>query len=88
MTFLTTKQAALQACVSVSVIYHWCHSGQLQHYRVGTPGRRGKILITREDLDNCLASFKVTPTNSATANPPPNSAKPTPRSSFSHLRIT
>lgn len=56
---LTVAEAAVRACVSEGVIRGWISSGQLPHYRLGMPGRRGKIVIEVEDLDGVLASFKV-----------------------------
>ena len=79
---MTPKQAAERACVSLGLIYQWCQSGALPHLRVGSPGRRGKILIEGNDLDGYLASFKVTSEVSNTV-PAPSPAK----STFRHLRI-
>jgi excisionase family DNA binding protein len=80
---MTPKQAAERACVSLGLIYQWCQSGGLAHLRVGSLGRRGKILIEASDLDGFLASFKVAAviTNSV---PTPTPSK----SAFRHLRVT
>ena len=59
--YLTVKEAALEAQVCVSLIYAWVASGILPAYRLGSPGRRGKILIDPEDLRTTKASFKTTP---------------------------
>jgi hypothetical protein len=56
---LTVKEAALHACVSESLIRLWVRTQLLPHYRLGAPGKRGKILIEVEDLDGVLASFKI-----------------------------
>jgi excisionase family DNA binding protein len=53
---LTPKQAAERIGVSDSLIYEWCTSGLLAHYRFGRPGRRGKILIEEAEFDAFLAS--------------------------------
>jgi excisionase family DNA binding protein len=55
---LTPRQAAELMGVSVSLVYAWVESRQLAHYRAGTKGRRGKILITEVDLDAFLASLR------------------------------
>jgi excisionase family DNA binding protein len=80
---MTPKEAAERACVSLSLIYQWCQSGELPHLRVGSPGRRGKILIEDSDLDGYLASLKVI------ARVSPHRATPQLNSSiFRHLRVT
>jgi excisionase family DNA binding protein len=48
---LTPRQAAERIGVSDSLIYEWCSSGQLPHYRFGKKGRRGKILIDPAELE-------------------------------------
>jgi excisionase family DNA binding protein len=53
-TRLTPRQAAKLAGVSGSLIYRWCAEGRLAHYRVGTSGRRGRILIDPADLDRLM----------------------------------
>jgi excisionase family DNA binding protein len=77
---LTVKEAAARASVCESVIRGWIKSGLLPHYRLGLPGRRGKIVIEVEDLDGMLANFKV-------SGPAP---KPAPKSkpiTLKHLRL-
>jgi len=54
------QKAAIFAQVSVALIYQWCGEG-LAHYRFGSKGRRGKILIDLHDLSDFLESKKVTP---------------------------
>jgi excisionase family DNA binding protein len=56
---LTPKQAAERANVSVSLIYAWCNTGALPHYRLGRPGKRGKIVIDEADFERFLATLKV-----------------------------
>jgi excisionase family DNA binding protein len=56
---LTPKQAAGIAGVSVSLIYQWCEERRLTHYRCGTKGRRGRILIERADLLQFLQCCRV-----------------------------
>jgi excisionase family DNA binding protein len=55
---LTPKEAAARIGVSDSLIYEWCSSGLLPHYRFGRPGRRGKILIDEKELDALLAACR------------------------------
>ena len=43
----------------MSLIYEWCQSGRLPHYRLGRSGARGKILVEASDLDGFLASCRV-----------------------------
>lgn len=47
---LTPKQAAERAVVSLSLVYQWCQDGVLVHYRLGRPGKRGRIRIEETDL--------------------------------------
>jgi excisionase family DNA binding protein len=55
---LTVKQAAALAGVSASLVYGWCAEGLLVHYRFGTKGRRGKLMIDEQDLETFLASCR------------------------------
>jgi excisionase family DNA binding protein len=56
---VTVSEAAKHACVCESIVRSWVASGKLPHSRVGTLGKRGKIVIAEEDLDGFLANFKV-----------------------------
>jgi excisionase family DNA binding protein len=56
---LTVKEAAEYAAVSSSLLYGWCESKRLPHLRCGAAGKRGKILIHKEDLDSFLATLRV-----------------------------
>jgi excisionase family DNA binding protein len=51
---LTPKQAAERAGVSTSLIYVLCQERRLAHYRIGTDGKRGRILIDPADLDRFM----------------------------------
>ena len=79
---LTVKEAAARACVSESLIYAWCQSGALPHFRLGLPGKRGKIAIEVEDLDATLASFKV-----GRREPEPQKSPARRKSAFQHLKF-
>jgi excisionase family DNA binding protein len=59
LNLLTVRQAAMRACVSESLVYAWCQSGQLPHLRLGGNGKRGCIRITAEDFDGFLAACRV-----------------------------
>jgi excisionase family DNA binding protein len=56
---LSPRDAAARADVSVALIYEWCQSGRLPHYRFGRSGARGKIMIDEADLDEFLATCRV-----------------------------
>lgn len=58
---LTPRQAAEKIGLSVSLIYQLCKSGSLQHLRVGSPGRRGRILIDPHSFDQFLESCRARP---------------------------
>lgn len=58
MSVLTVQQAAQRANVSVALVYVWCSSGQLAHYRLGAKGKRGGIRIDDVDLTAFLASCR------------------------------
>jgi excisionase family DNA binding protein len=62
---LAVKEAAKAAGVSQALIYEWCHERRLKHYRFGTKGRRGKILIEESDLAAFLESCTVGPDTAA-----------------------
>ncbi len=82
--FLSPKDAAAYACVSVNLIYHWCNEKLLPHFRLGENGRRGKIVIDVSDVEQFLASRKVGGQPMQVTLPP--KAKPIkPR--FRHLKL-
>lgn len=83
--YLTVDEAAGRACVSPGLVRGWVRDGLLPHLRVGSRGRRGKILIDPTDLDGLLASFKVAARRAVPAAPPPPAAPPA--SAFTHLRL-
>jgi excisionase family DNA binding protein len=65
VSLLTVAQAADRARVSGSLVYEWCASKRLAHFRFGKPGRRGRILIEESDLtafiDVCRVGAEATP---------------------------
>lgn len=84
--YLSPKAAAAQACCSVTLVYQWVAAGTLPAYRVGAPGKRGKILIAPADLHATLESFK---SGGRPATPPPPSPAPLPPAPprLRHLRL-
>ncbi len=81
MNRLSLKEAAQAAGMCVSTLRLWVRSGDLPHYRLGAPGRRGKIVIDIADLDAFLEQLKV-----VKQEPAPKSA-PAPKFTFKHLRL-
>ena len=65
---LTTKQAAVIAGVSPSMIYQWTTvERRLPHYRAGGKGKRGRILIDPADLEQFMRSLRVEGETAASA---------------------
>ena len=56
---LTASQAAKLAGVSRSLIYQLCEERRLPHLRLGTKGRRGRILIEEFDLLTFLEECRI-----------------------------
>ncbi len=56
---LTVGEAATRARVSPSLVYRWCQERLLAHYRFGGKGRRGKILISPDALDDFMRHCQV-----------------------------
>src|SRR5687767_3421485 len=56
---LTVKEAGEIAGVSPALVYQWCQEQRLPHYRFGTEGRRGKILIDPDDLEAFMRQCRV-----------------------------
>jgi excisionase family DNA binding protein len=57
---LTPKQAAEYVGISLSMIYQLAEERRITHFRVGGKGKRGKLLFLPGDLDDFLASCRVT----------------------------
>ncbi|MDZ4858027.1 MAG: helix-turn-helix domain-containing protein [Candidatus Hydrogenedentes bacterium] len=55
---LTVKEAAKRLGICQSIVYQLCASGSLPHYRIGAPGKRGKVLIESGELDAFLADHR------------------------------
>ena len=56
---LTVKEAGEYAGVSPALIYLWCQEQRLPHYRFGSEGRRGKILIDPADLEAFMRRCRI-----------------------------
>jgi hypothetical protein len=56
---LTVVEVAAIAGVSPSLVYGWCSEQLLPHFRFGTKGRRGKILISPSELESFMQSCRV-----------------------------
>lgn len=59
MKLLTPKEAAKHARVSASLIYTWCSERRLPHIRAGKSGKRGRILIREDALDDFIRGLQV-----------------------------
>jgi hypothetical protein len=79
---VTVSEAAIHACVCESIVRSWVASGQLPHSRIGTLGKRGKIVIAEEDLDGFLANFKI-----AKKGPAPVKTSAVRKSTYQHLKF-
>lgn len=76
---LTVKEAAKTAGVCEGVVRAWVASGKLPHFRLGRPGRRGKIVIASEDLSGFLTALR---TGGQVVKP-----KPRPPETYKHFRV-
>ena len=56
---LTVKEVSKRLRSSTSLVYSWCDDHLLPHYRMGSKGKRGKILIEEAALDAFLQSRRV-----------------------------
>ena len=56
---MDVKQAAERLEISLSLCYALIEEGRLPCVRIGRKGRRGKIIVTEDDLRRFLESVKV-----------------------------
>jgi excisionase family DNA binding protein len=56
---MTVKEAAERLEISPSLVYTLCAEGRLQHLRIGTEGRRGKIVIMEKHLRAFLEKLET-----------------------------
>jgi len=68
---LTVKDAAGKLGVSESLVYSWCSSGRLAHFRLGGRKRGSAIRIAPADLDAFMASCRQEATQDKSPVPPP-----------------
>jgi len=55
---LTVQQVAVRLNVCDDLVYDWCNSGMLPHFRLGRKGRRGGIRIEEGALEAFLTTQK------------------------------
>jgi excisionase family DNA binding protein len=79
---LTVTESARRAGVSTGVVYAWIAAKLLPVYRLGMPGKRGKVLIEESDLEAFLASCKV-----AANGPERQDAVPARIPELKHLKL-
>ncbi|QEL19279.1 helix-turn-helix domain-containing protein [Limnoglobus roseus] len=85
-SMMSIKQAAFYCCVCPNLVRDWVKTGRLAHYRIGAAGKRGKILVLKDDLDQLLASFRVS--TPVTQPAVPRASKPvSPHVKLKHLKI-
>jgi excisionase family DNA binding protein len=58
---ISVKAAAKKIGVSQALVYQLCAEGTLPHYRVGGKGKRGKIVIDPNELENYFQGRRVEP---------------------------
>jgi len=56
---VTVKQFAERAEISLSLAYKLIEEGRVPHRRIGQRGKRGKIVVTEDDLQKFLDTVKV-----------------------------
>lgn len=56
---MSVIKAAKYLGVCEGVVYALCEGKALAHYRVGQPGKRGRIVILKSDCDAYLATHRV-----------------------------
>jgi excisionase family DNA binding protein len=57
--WITVKQAADRAGVSLALVYRWIGEGRLPHFRMGSRGTRGTVRIKPDDLDAFLETLRA-----------------------------
>jgi excisionase family DNA binding protein len=56
---MNIREAAGRLGISLSLAYLLCKEGRLRHVRIGGRGKRGKIVITEDDLAAFLAAARA-----------------------------
>jgi hypothetical protein len=75
MPQMTVKQLAVKYGLSRALIYLWVEERRFSCLRVGSVGRRGRILIEEQEFLSFLNTLKVP------ASPPPTPAR------MQHIRM-
>lgn len=55
---MTVKEFAARAEISLSLAYALIQEGRVPCRRIGRKGRRGKIIVTEDDLERFLESTR------------------------------
>lgn len=55
---MTVREVSDRVGISTSLVYALCQAGVIRHTRHGRPGRRGKIVISEDALDDYLQKCK------------------------------
>jgi excisionase family DNA binding protein len=58
-TRFSVRDAAKYLGTCPSVVYALVQARAIPHYRVGLPGRRGRIVILQDDCDDYLRAHRV-----------------------------
>ena len=84
---MTVKQAMQKTGISQSLLYALCGEGRLPHYRIGTGGRRGKVMIDEDDLSAFLSRCRIAglPPQAPPTAPQQEHRKHTPKDGFIFL---
>jgi len=85
---LTVKQVAERLGVSESLVRSWIRDRALPHYRVGAKGRRGKIVVAQEDLDQFLALLRISASNQQRETPTVSTFPVPAKKEYRHLRFS
>ena len=56
---MNVREASSRLEISPSLVYQLCQEGRLGHARIGGAGRRGKIVISEEDVRRFLETVKA-----------------------------
>lgn len=56
---LSVKQASEQSGLPQQAIYILCNEKRLAHLRVGAKGKRGRVFIKPEDLEEAVKRLRV-----------------------------
>jgi excisionase family DNA binding protein len=60
---MTVKEAAAKMKISESLVYQLVTEGRLRCFRIGSQGRRGKVVISAEHIDAFLKTCELKDVN-------------------------